>query len=148
VTTNATPTTGEIWSSHVHSLMLVSPTNQVVLLHRVKTSRSFASAHVFPGGNLDAFHDGEVAAAGAPERHVDGPAYRLAAIRECFEESGILLARREGGGPLLDLPAKVREQARKDVHANRVRFRDWLKGVGGEPDLGIGDRSRSSKSPF
>ncbi len=45
------------------SIILVSPTNQVLLLRRVKTSTSFASAHVFPGGNLSDFHDGAVPAA-------------------------------------------------------------------------------------
>jgi hypothetical protein len=66
-------------------------------------------------------------------------AYRLAAIRETFEESGILLARavKAGhSGPLLSLSDEVRERGRKEVHGNRVRFRDWLRSVGGEADVG------------
>ncbi|EEY23840.1 conserved hypothetical protein [Verticillium alfalfae VaMs.102] len=120
------------------SILLLSPTNQVLLLHRVKTSSSFASAHVFPGGNLDAFHDGDIPAEHAEERHVDGPAYRIGAIRECFEETGILLARRKGAksdAALVSLPNGNREAARKQIHGNHVRFSDWAESVGGTPDV-------------
>ncbi|KAL2270782.1 hypothetical protein VTJ83DRAFT_153 [Remersonia thermophila] len=120
------------------SVLLLSPTNQVLLLARVKTSTSFASAHVFPGGNLSSFHDGTLPSPGDPAYHRDGPAYRLAAIRETFEESGILLAKklgqsREAG--LLQLADDVREAGRKLVHANKVKFADWLREHGGEPDI-------------
>lgn len=115
--------------------MLLSPTNEVLLLHRVKTSTSFASAHVFPGGNLDAFHDGEIPAPGAEDRHVDGPAYRLGAIRECFEETGILLANKDGR--LVDLPQQERDEARKKIHGSQIKFADYLKSIGAEPDLGM-----------
>ncbi|KAJ9136572.1 NUDIX domain-containing protein [Pleurostoma richardsiae] len=123
------------------SIILLSPTNQVLLLHRVQTSSAFPSAHVFPGGNLSAFHDGAVPEPGSPDRHQDGPAYRLGAVRETFEESGILLARSKddaaaGESPgLLDVPDDVREEGRKEVHANRVPFAEWLSGVGGVPDV-------------
>ncbi|KAM6484972.1 hypothetical protein HDV62DRAFT_387757 [Trichoderma sp. SZMC 28011] len=115
------------------SIVLLSPTNEVLLLHRVKTSTSFASAHVFPGGNLDAFHDGEIPAPGAEDRHVDGPAYRLGAIRECFEETGILLANKDGR--LVDLPQQERDEARKKIHGSQIKFADYLKSIGAEPDL-------------
>lgn len=71
--------------------------------------------------------------------HEDGPAYRLAAIRETFEESGILLARRLGQAKdqgLLQVPDDVRDAGRKLVHGSQVKFTEWLKGVGGEPDVG------------
>ncbi|KAL7964793.1 hypothetical protein HDV63DRAFT_398375 [Trichoderma sp. SZMC 28014] len=115
------------------SIVLLSPTNEVLLLHRVKTSTSFASAHVFPGGNLDAFHDGDIPAPGTHERHRDGPAYRLGAIRECFEETGILLAKKDGR--LIDLPQQERDEARKKIHGSQIRFADWLKSIGAEADL-------------
>ncbi|KAF6803230.1 nudix family [Colletotrichum sojae] len=120
------------------SILLLSPTNQVLLLHRVKTSTSFASAHVFPGGNLDAFHDGEVPPDDARGRHEDGPAYRRGAIRECFEETGILLATRKGSedvDTLVNVASAEREAARKEVHGNRVRFAEWVDSVGGVPDV-------------
>ena len=122
------------------SLLLLSPTNQVLLLHRVNTSTSFPSAHVFPGGNLDAFHDGEIGS--GAEQHVDGPAYRMAAVRECFEETGILLARPSSdggggdGGGLLEVEDGERDRARRRVHSREVKFGDWLETVGGVPDTG------------
>lgn len=115
------------------SIVLLSPSNEVLLLHRVKTSTSFALAHVFPGGNLDAFHDGDIPAPGSKERHVDGPAYRLGAIRECFEETGILLATKDGR--LVDLPQQERDEARKRIHGSQIKFADWLKLIGAEADL-------------
>ncbi|QUC17403.1 uncharacterized protein UV8b_01644 [Ustilaginoidea virens] len=114
------------------SVLLLSPTNEILLLHRVQTSRSFASAHVFPGGNLDAFHDGEIPGAGSPARHRDGPAYRMGAIRETFEETGILLATRNGA--LVDLSVEQRTEARKQVHGNEVRFGDFLQSIGAVAD--------------
>ncbi|GAB0142200.1 hypothetical protein EsHS_00002760 [Epichloe bromicola] len=100
------------------SVLLLSATNEVLLLHRVKTSTSFASALVFPGGNLDPFHDGRVPAPGSPERHRDGPAYRMGAIRETFEETGILLATRDGA--LVNLSAEEKDEARRNIHDNRM----------------------------
>ncbi|KAJ1330901.1 IMP dehydrogenase [Microdochium nivale] len=119
------------------SVVLLSPTNQILLLRRVKTSSSFPSAHVFPGGNLSAFHDGEIPPPGDPKRHHDSLPYRLASIRETFEESGILLARPTGAkdGPLLSLPVAERDRARRAIYKSEVRFIDWLKSVGGEPDI-------------
>lgn len=119
------------------SIILLSRTNQVLLLRRVKTSTSFASAHVFPGGNLSEFHDGPVPPPGDAKRHVDSLAYRLGAIRETFEESGILLARKGGkDGPLLNLPTSERDEARKAIYENKVSFTAWLESVGGVPDTG------------
>lgn len=120
------------------SIVLLSPTNQVLLLRRVKTSSSFASAHVFPGGNLSEFHDGTVPPPGDPTRHQDSLAYRLGAIREAFEESGILLARdvNSSTGALLKLPAAERDSARKKIYNNEIKFGEWLESVGGVADTG------------
>ncbi|KZP29089.1 hypothetical protein FIBSPDRAFT_947095 [Athelia psychrophila] len=115
------------------SILLISPTNEILLLHRVRTSSAFPSAHVFPGGNLSASQDGAIPAPDAPDCHVDGPAYRIGAIRECFEESGILLARTKEGR-FLDVPEAERERARKEIHAERLRFVDWVEGLGGVVD--------------
>jgi len=127
------------------SVILVSPSNKILLLHRVQHSRAFPSAHVFPGGNLSGFHDGNIPGPSDPERHVDGPAYRLAAIRETFEECGILLARKASGSsgrnqaqePLLRLSADEKDKARRLIHDDKVRFTDWLRDAGGVPDLGV-----------
>jgi 8-oxo-dGTP pyrophosphatase MutT (NUDIX family) len=117
-------------------VVLVSPTNQILLLHRVRTSSSFPSAHVFPGGNVSELHDGYIPPSDHPDRHKDGSAYRLAAIRETFEESGILLARNNGFGRLIEVPDAEREAGRRAVHGGEVKFIDWLARKGGRPDLG------------
>lgn len=109
----------------------------------MRTSSSFPSAHVFPGGNLSAEHDGAIPGPEEAERHVDGKAYRVGAIRECFEESGILLAKNAAGGDaLLDVEESVREKGRKEIHAGKVRFGDWVKEQRGVIDTG------SSPFPF
>jgi 8-oxo-dGTP pyrophosphatase MutT (NUDIX family) len=115
-------------------VLLLSPTNEILLLHRVKTSTSFASAHVFPGGNLDAFHDGAIPEPDSPERHVDGAAYRMGAIRETFEETGILLATKDGA--LVNLSAEQRDEARKKIHGNKVKFGEFLESIGAVADTG------------
>lgn len=118
------------------SVLLISPTNQILLLHRVRHSSSFPSAHVFPGGNLDDFHDGEIPGVDDPGRHVDGEAYRMGAIRETFEESGILLAKNAGFGRLIEVEDEEREKGRKAVHGKEIKFEEWLNKVGGRADVG------------
>jgi len=119
------------------SVLLVSPQNQFLLLQRVKQSSSFASAHVFPGGNVSEFHDGEMPGPDSPERHVDSEIYRMAAIRETFEESGIVLARNSGFGRLIEVPEAEREEGRRLVHSDKIPFEKWLAGKGGKADTGI-----------
>ncbi|PHH67352.1 hypothetical protein CDD81_118 [Ophiocordyceps australis] len=117
------------------SIMVISARNEVLLLHRVGSSTSFASAHVFPGGNLDSFHEGaNVPGPESPERHRDGPAYRLGAIRECFEETGILLALNSADGRLVNLSSDTRDEARRNIHQNKVVFGDWVASLGAVPD--------------
>ncbi|KAG6181030.1 hypothetical protein E4U24_000836 [Claviceps purpurea] len=120
------------------SVLLLSAANEVLLLHRVKTSTSFASAYVFPGGNLDAFHDGKIPAADSPERHRDGAAYRFGAIRETFEETGILLATKDGA--LVTLSTEQRDEARVKIHNNKVRFGDFLTSIGAVADTDMSKR--------
>ncbi|KUI70653.1 Putative nudix hydrolase 7 [Cytospora mali] len=120
------------------SIILLSPTNQVLLLHRVHTSTSFPSAHVFPGGNLSPFHEPPLL---PQDHHRDSLAYRLAAIRETFEESGILLARPKQSPhhdndnnntttttttTLLAVPESDRDKARGDIHNDRLNFSEWV----------------------
>ncbi|PLB45597.1 putative NUDIX family hydrolase [Aspergillus steynii IBT 23096] len=110
------------------SVILVSPKNEILLLHRVKTSTSFASAHVFPGGNLSV-QDGPCPPVEDLKRHDDGPWYRQAALRELFEESGILLAKNQTSGDMLTVPEETREKGRRSIHQQEVTFSDWLKGL-------------------
>jgi 8-oxo-dGTP pyrophosphatase MutT (NUDIX family) len=76
----------------------------------------FASgALVFPGGRVDP-GDHDIAADPAlypnPDRH-DGAALRIAAMRETFEECGVLLARPRGSGALVDA---LRLRAIEEAH--------------------------------
>ena len=109
------------------SIILVDPRNQILLLHRVKSSSAFPSAHVFPGGNLDP-QDGTLPTDPTdPERHKDSMAYRTGAIRELFEETGILLAKESvDATSLLPLSPEVRLSGRKAVHGGKISFKDWL----------------------
>ncbi|KAJ5523223.1 hypothetical protein N7513_012767 [Penicillium frequentans] len=119
------------------SVILVSPKNEILLLHRVQTSSSFASAHVFPGGNLST-QDGPCPPADDHAVHDDAPHYRNAAIRELFEESGILLAKDASTGKMVVLDEPTREQGRRLIHQNKVTFDKWLKQQHptAEPDIG------------
>ncbi|KAH8423171.1 uncharacterized protein LDX57_000925 [Aspergillus melleus] len=119
------------------SVILVSPKNEILLLHRVKTSTSFASAHVFPGGNLSS-QDGPCPPVEDLKRHDDGPWYRQAALRELFEESGILLAKNKTSGKMLTVPEDEREKGRRSIHQQEVTFADWLYGLDSAavPDTG------------
>ncbi|KAF2216713.1 hypothetical protein CERZMDRAFT_92785 [Cercospora zeae-maydis SCOH1-5] len=117
------------------SVLLISPNNQVLLLQRVKQSSSFPSAHVFPGGNVSEFHDGRAPEPDHPERHNDSEVYRMAAIRETFEESGIILARNNGFGRLIEVPKDQREEGRALVHGSKISFTKWLAQKGGRADV-------------
>ncbi|OQD66855.1 hypothetical protein PENPOL_c004G06359 [Penicillium polonicum] len=119
------------------SVLLISPKNEILLLHRVKTSTSFASAHVFPGGNLSS-QDGECPPPEDLARHEDSPSYRRAAIRELFEESGILLAKDRNSGKMLAVDEPAREAGRRLIHQNKTTFDEWLKqqSADAEPDIG------------
>lgn len=94
----------------------------------MKTSSSFPSAHVFPGGNISS-QDGDFPPAGHPDSHDDGAYYRKAAIREMFEESGILLAKNKSTGQLVKLSPTEREEGRHAIHKNEITFDQWLKRV-------------------
>jgi 8-oxo-dGTP pyrophosphatase MutT (NUDIX family) len=91
------------------SLILLSHTNRILLLQR-SAQLSFASAHVFPGGLLSAS---------------DNNSARLCALRETFEETGLLLTTSPPppGTPLAEI-----QQA---VHAGTVDFKGWVESWGG-----------------
>ncbi|HKX06877.1 MAG TPA: NUDIX domain-containing protein [Stellaceae bacterium] len=68
---------------------------EVLLTTRHKAAGFAAGAAVFPGGKLDS----DDRARARTDRA--GDPFRIAAIRETFEESGILLARRDADGAML-----------------------------------------------
>jgi len=101
----------------------------------VNKASSFPSAHVFPGGALSSTHDGAIPPPTSPTHHEDGPAYRLAAVRETFEECGILLATSKNTGQLFtDISDTEREEGRRAVHSGKLRFPELLEKWGAVPD--------------
>lgn len=95
------------------SLVILSPTNRVLLLQRT-AGLSFALAHAFPGGVLSPSDRGNA---------------RLCALRETFEETGLLLT---AAAP----PALVRAQLsgiQRQLHAGTLRpdLAGWVASWGG-----------------
>ncbi len=111
---------------------------EAFLLQRTKSAAFLAGAHVFPGGALDkadqdlrvlrrvaGLSDAEANARLGVE--VGGLAYWVAAVRECFEESGILLAEGENGRPVDAARAAQLAQYRAALHAGKLAFADFLE---------------------
>ena len=83
------------------TLILLREGLEVLMLQRVHTAAFLGGAYVFPGGSLDP-QDNELAhrvvafseaqANARLQVSSGGLAYYVAAVRECFEEAGILLA--------------------------------------------------------
>ncbi|WP_052213667.1 NUDIX domain-containing protein [Belnapia sp. F-4-1] len=92
-----------------------------------------AGALVFPGGRVEAA-DAELAAAlGSTDPLA---AYRVAAIREAFEESGLLLARTESGTALDPAQGAAIALAHRDaLNAGSRGFAALLQAEGLRPDI-------------
>jgi 8-oxo-dGTP pyrophosphatase MutT (NUDIX family) len=97
----------------------------------------FASgALVFPGGRVDE-HDFALAAneelcPNAGGLDTEAMAFRLAAIRETFEECGVLFARPDRNAPLIGAEAlrEVERTHRAKLAAGELRFEDVLTAYG------------------
>lgn len=112
-----------------------------VFMLRRHPRTAFGSIHVFPGGVVDdadghldldrrcpGFTDADASAQLGIER--GGRAFWIAAIREAFEEAGVLLARTRDGAPVRfdgdpALAARFDEH-RRAVHARERTFLDVL----------------------
>ncbi len=111
---------------------------EAFLLQRTKSATFLAGAHVFPGGALDkADRDNRVLrrVAGLSDAEANarlgvdagGLAYWVAAVRECFEESGILLAEGENGRPVDAARAAQLAPYRVALHAGKLAFAEFLE---------------------
>ena len=84
---------------------------EALLLRRRRETAFVPGAYVFPGGRVDG-EDGEAGllerVRGAPDPWHPRPAYWLAAVREAFEETGVLLARGSDGAWLPDAQVDAR----------------------------------------
>jgi 8-oxo-dGTP pyrophosphatase MutT (NUDIX family) len=111
-----------------------SPGIEVFMLRRNQRSVFVAGAHVFPGGAVDledrapstfALVHGidDVTASARLGREQGGLAFWVAAIRETFEEAGVLLARDRANGDAIrtDVAAGL-EHARGPVAAGDISF--------------------------
>ena len=97
--------------------------------HQIEFS---SGALVFPGGSVDA-NDRDIIArgelhAGGEGLDADALSFRIAAIRETFEESGILLARPRGSTMLVDAKraAEIEPRHRAALADRKTTFRDVL----------------------
>ncbi len=113
-----------------------------VFMLRRHPSTAFGSVHVFPGGVVDdadgaddldprcpGLTDADASARLGIER--GGRAFWVAALREAFEEAGVLLAQDASGRPVRldgdpDVLARFQEH-RRAVHAREVAFLDVLE---------------------
>jgi glyoxylase-like metal-dependent hydrolase (beta-lactamase superfamily II)/8-oxo-dGTP pyrophosphatase MutT (NUDIX family) len=111
------------------TLILLRQGPEVLMLQRVQTAAFLGGAYVFPGGALDPEDHSAHRVLGLTEAQANerlrvssgGLAYYVAAIRECFEEAGILLARDASGAPLSP------ERAEKLLHWRKKPFRNMLE---------------------
>jgi 8-oxo-dGTP pyrophosphatase MutT (NUDIX family) len=122
---------------------------EVVLLRRSNSTRFIPGAFVFPGGRVDeadtstdllALLEGPTPAEaddrlGIPGGHPPGLAYWAAALRETFEEAGILLA--GGGGGCRAVPLDGKDptgRLRRDLHEGNTSFPAVLEAMGATLD--------------
>jgi len=118
------------------TVVLLRPPMQAYLIRRVPTMAFAARMHVFPGGTVDprdastALHlDFDLGLAPAPAQAVV-----CAAVRELFEETGVLLAAAPGAvpGPAapIDTATPRWEAARVAVESRQLGFADLLTSHG------------------
>jgi len=107
---------------------------QVLMVRRNLRSDFVGGAFVFPGGGVDADDSGSDVEARCAGRNDDeasellgipsgGLAYWVAALRECFEEAGLLLAYRQQSDEFLSL-AGPRDAARFAKHRHALNTGD------------------------
>jgi len=114
------------------TIMLVRdyPKFQVLMVKRHHLVDFASGAYVFPGGKL---HDGDQGPAwkqwtiGWDEFSDEQRALRIAALRELYEEAGILLARDLTGDAFTR--HGLTQMSRKDVSQNRLPFVDFVRSM-------------------
>jgi glyoxylase-like metal-dependent hydrolase (beta-lactamase superfamily II)/8-oxo-dGTP pyrophosphatase MutT (NUDIX family) len=111
------------------TLILLREGLEVLMLQRTQSAAFLGGAYVFPGGSLDPQDDSAHRVIGLTEAQANerlrlpsgGIAYYVAAIRECFEEAGILLACDRHGAAI------GASRAEKLMHWRSKPFREMLE---------------------
>jgi 8-oxo-dGTP pyrophosphatase MutT (NUDIX family) len=130
------PTTAEIRPAATILLLRDDPSFEVLMVKRHHQIDFASGALVFPGGKSHAGdHDPAWAEHTIGWEAFDGEqrALRIAAIREVFEEAGILLATRRDGAPIGGEACPM--DVRKAVDAGELHFLDVVKDLGALLDL-------------
>jgi 8-oxo-dGTP pyrophosphatase MutT (NUDIX family) len=110
---------------------------EVYMVARERQVDMASGAVVFPGGKLDADDRSPVFAALAPDGGPDR-AHWIAAVRETFEETGLLIAHRADGRPLDgETAAAVREEFRTPLLDGRIKFSEVMTAAGLVPALDL-----------
>ncbi|KAF9227727.1 hypothetical protein BS17DRAFT_694123 [Gyrodon lividus] len=103
------------------SLVVINHRNEVLLVQRNPQARSFAGTYVFPGGNYDPKQDTSLA---------------MTAIRETFEESGLLIASFDrSNDSSIDIENASLDEGRRAVHEQKIDFQTFLRTHSLKPDL-------------
>ena len=97
---------------------------EVLMMQRAKASVFLGGAYVFPGGSLDALDSHERVLARVRGTADDLNAYRVAAVRECFEESGVLLVQDAQGRQIASGRAQSLMAHRKAQFAGLLESED------------------------
>jgi glyoxylase-like metal-dependent hydrolase (beta-lactamase superfamily II)/8-oxo-dGTP pyrophosphatase MutT (NUDIX family) len=97
---------------------------QVLMMQRAKASVFLGGAYVFPGGSLDTLDAHEKVLARVRGAADDLNAYRVAAVRECFEESGVLLVQDAAGREISPRRAESLLAHRKSAFADLLENED------------------------
>ncbi|MET0324129.1 MAG: NUDIX domain-containing protein [Ilumatobacteraceae bacterium] len=106
---------------------------EIFMLRRTAKASFAADMYVFPGGRVDdvdgaaelePYCDGLDDAAASKMLGLDhgGLAYWVAAVRECFEEAGLLLARTRDGSPPV-----VSDEERRAVHDGELSMEELCR---------------------
>ncbi len=112
-------------------LLRDEPAFEVLMIERHADIKFAGGAMVFPGGRIDdadALPDWKSHCSGLEAREPLEHAPCIAAIREVFEETGILLARDAGGAMIDDRFAQSLDARRSDVERDAAIFIDLIRG--------------------
>ena len=112
------------------TVMLVRDGAQGIEIFMVKRDRMVdlaSGALIFPGGKVDA-DDANVDIPWGTSLFGPEPKYWIAAVRETFEEAGVLIALREGEVDVVEESAAraLEDKYRKALNAKSVQFSDFM----------------------